>query len=122
MALLYQAADVYVSPYRAEGFNLPVLEAMACGLPVICTAGGATDDFVNEVSARRIESKKVTRMVADEELLILEPDIEHLITLMSLAVEDEAWRRGALEVGPVHARTHYTWDRVVSLLTDELFG
>ena len=40
MAEFYLAADAYVSPYRAEGFNLPVLEASACGIPVICTKGG----------------------------------------------------------------------------------
>ena len=45
MAELYQAADVYVSPYRGEGFNIPVLEAAACGLPVVVTKGGATEDF-----------------------------------------------------------------------------
>src|SRR5262249_24096182 len=32
MARLYHAADCYVSSYLAEGFNLPVLEAAACGL------------------------------------------------------------------------------------------
>ena len=46
MRKLYGLADVYASPYRAEGFNLPVLEAMACGTRVIVTKGGATDDFV----------------------------------------------------------------------------
>src|SRR5205807_2926158 len=56
MAMLYQVADVYVSPYRAEGFNLPVLEAAACGIPIICTHGGPTDDFVTDEFARRIES------------------------------------------------------------------
>src|SRR5262245_56304146 len=30
MALLYQAADVFVSPYRGEGFNIPALQAAAC--------------------------------------------------------------------------------------------
>jgi len=44
---LYNIADCYVSPYRAEGFNMPVIEALACGCPVIVTANGATDDFVN---------------------------------------------------------------------------
>jgi len=39
MSALYQVADAYVSPYRAEGFNMPVLEAAACGVPVICTRG-----------------------------------------------------------------------------------
>ena len=54
LRLLYGAADCYVSPYRAEGFNLPVLEAIACGTPVIVTRGGATDDFCNDHVAIRI--------------------------------------------------------------------
>lgn len=44
---IYGVADFYVSPYRAEGFNLPVLEALACGTPVIVSSGGATDDFAS---------------------------------------------------------------------------
>ncbi len=51
---LFAAADAYVSPYRAEGFNLPVLEAIACGTPVIVTRGGATDDFCDDGVALRI--------------------------------------------------------------------
>lgn len=35
MAKLYQAADVYITLSRGEGFDLPLLEAAACGLPVI---------------------------------------------------------------------------------------
>ena len=45
MAALYRACDVLVHPYRGEGFAMPVLEAMACGLPVIVTGGGPTDEF-----------------------------------------------------------------------------
>ena len=46
MNSLYNLVDCYISPYRAEGFNLPVLEAMACGCHVITTFGGSTEDFV----------------------------------------------------------------------------
>lgn len=48
IASIYTACDCLVHPYRGEGFALPVLEAMACGIPVVVTAGGATDDFVND--------------------------------------------------------------------------
>ena len=35
---LYTACDCLVHPYRGEGFGLPILEAMACSLPVIVTS------------------------------------------------------------------------------------
>ena len=120
MALLYQAADIYVSPYRAEGFNIPVLEAMACGIAVICTAGGPTDDFVNEASCRKIQSKKLPFTVGDEELSLLQPDVEHLIDLMISAIEDDSWRRRAADAGPLHVRTYYTWKIAVDMLVKKL--
>src|SRR5258708_4140835 len=47
MARLFRTATALVHPYRGEGVALPVLEAMACGTPVVVTRGGATDDFVD---------------------------------------------------------------------------
>jgi glycosyltransferase involved in cell wall biosynthesis len=43
LRILYNAADVFVLPTRGEGFGLPILEAQACGTPVLTTdcAGGA---------------------------------------------------------------------------------
>ena len=40
MAGLYAACDCLAHPYRGEGFALPVVEAMACGLPAIVTGAG----------------------------------------------------------------------------------
>ena len=37
----YQHADVFVQPSWYEGFGLPVLEAFACGMPVICSNKGS---------------------------------------------------------------------------------
>jgi glycosyltransferase involved in cell wall biosynthesis len=41
LAPLYAGAEAFVYPSRYEGFGLPVLEAMQCGVPVVTTTGGA---------------------------------------------------------------------------------
>ena len=122
VALLFQAADAYVSSYRAEGFNMPVLEAAACGIPVICTRGGATDDFVNDAFARRIESKRVSFRAGEQEFVSLAPDLDHLIALMTAAIQNRAWRDMAAEAGPKHVLANYTWDHAVDKLLTGLLN
>ena len=46
LAELYSAADVYVSPTRAEGFGLTLAEAAACGVPVVTTDYAAGPEAV----------------------------------------------------------------------------
>ncbi len=116
MATLYQVADIYVSPYRAEGFNIPVLEAGACGIPIICTRGGPTDDFVTDEFARRIDSR-LLRVGADrQDAFRLEPDFANLTALMVSAMENPQWRKTANEAGPRHVNAYYTWDCAVDKL------
>jgi glycosyltransferase involved in cell wall biosynthesis len=122
MATLYQVANAYVSPYRAEGFNLPVLEAAACGIPIICTRGGPTDDFVTDEFARRIESGTSVIMVDGRPASQLNPNLEHLIVLMTSAIEDSLWRKHATEAGPRHVRARYTWDCAADTLIGKLLN
>ena len=121
MATLYQVADAYVSPYRAEGFNIPVLEAAACGIPVICTRGGPTDDFVTDEFARRIDSRLLKINVDGKEAIRLEPDLANLIALMISTIEDLSWHKYANAAGPCHVSAHYTWDRAVDKLITTLW-
>ncbi len=117
MARLYQASDCYVSPYVAEGFNMPVLEAAACGVPVICTAGGPTDDFVSDEFALRIKSTLQALDVPDlPDAMGLLPDLQHLVQLMLRMVEDAPLRATAHDVGPRWLRERFTWECVTHSL------
>ncbi|MEG3897094.1 MULTISPECIES: glycosyltransferase family 4 protein [unclassified Microcoleus] len=118
IAEFYQAADVYVSPYLAEGFNLPVLEAAACGLPVICTEGGPTDDFTRSDFAQRIESKFTAVAREGETLFILAPEWEHLTDLMRIAIEQPGIAAKARVAGPGFVAENFTWRRAVDRLLE----
>lgn len=48
---LYNAADVYVSPYVAEGFGLTMLEALASGLQVLVPRTGSTKEYIDDIFA-----------------------------------------------------------------------
>jgi glycosyltransferase involved in cell wall biosynthesis len=113
MATLYQAADLYFSPYYAEGFNLPVLEAAACGLPIVCTGGGSTDDFVDGRFARRIESK-LRR--GPEGAWYLEPDPTDIVSALHEVIDDKVFLERARTIAPTVVRSAYTWGHTVGKL------
>jgi len=118
VAQLYQAADAYVSPYLAEGFNLPVLEAAACGLPVICTLGGPTDDFTHADFALQIESKFRPLTIEGENVSILAPNLEHLTALMVAVAEQPAIAARARSTGPSFVAGRFTWKHAINHLLD----
>jgi glycosyltransferase involved in cell wall biosynthesis/tetratricopeptide (TPR) repeat protein len=115
LAGLYTACDCLVHPYRGEGFGLPVLEAMACALPVICTGGGSTDDFATDEFVHRIPATRefvgneVSGMKLDHRGWWLSPDPEALCLALRKAVEQAPQWRQRAQQGAEHMAAHWTW-------------
>ena len=116
VARLYRSADAYIAPYRAEGFNLPVLEAMAAGLPVVVTRGGATDDFCPEEAGLKIAADPM----AGESGEYLEPRIESIVEQMARIVEESSTRQRLALRGHECAIERYSWSRVTDQLAQLL--
>lgn len=125
---LYTACDCYVQPYRGEGFGLPILEAMACGLPVVVTGRGAALDYCTEETAYFVPAAEEAFPPDDwpPELPTVrpatwfEPDLAALRRLMRHVFEyrEEASRKGALARAHVHER--YLWARTVEEMVARL--
>ena len=124
MAYLYRSSDCLVLPYRGEGFAIPVLEAMACGAAVMATAGGATDDFVDDTVGWRIPSKRVDTPPGEPvptrgRAWLMECDIDAFSQLLRHAYEHPEETRARGKAGARRA-AEWTWDRAARITEERL--
>jgi len=93
LAFLYSAAKALVYPSLYEGFGLPVLEAMACGCPVICSKVASLPE------------------VAGDAALFIDPaDAEGLAQKIELIVNDQEVRKKYEILGKARAN-YFSWKK-----------
>jgi glycosyltransferase involved in cell wall biosynthesis len=126
LADLYRSCDVLVAPYRGEGFCMPVLEAMACGLPVIATGGGPTDEFCPPQAGWRIAAQRAAlpgERIGDLDTVgrpwVLEPSVSDLVGLLQEAAANPQQRRARGAAG-VAAAQSLSWERVAARYAERL--
>ncbi|VVO30007.1 glycosyltransferase family 4 protein [Pseudomonas fluorescens] len=99
---LYAGAAVFAYPSLYEGFGLPVLEAMSCGVPVICTADTSMSEFA-QGSALLIESGNDEALAAQlNELLSNEPKRLGIAQAGLLRSREFSWKRFAQETMAIY--------------------
>ena len=93
LVALYNLADLFVFPSLYEGFGLPPLEAMACGLPVVASTAPAL------------------REVLDDAALLVHPqDVVALAEAMAAALRDEPLRSRLRQAG-LRRAAQFSWER-----------
>jgi len=94
MAETYAAADLFVEASWQAGWNNPVVEAMACGTPVVCTDIGGVRDFAFQ----------------DRTAMLVPPrDPDALARAVARMVEDDDLRRELRAAALDHVRS-FDWD------------
>ena len=107
LAAFYQQAELLLFPSLYEGFGLPILEAMACGCPVVCS-----------------NTSSLPEVAGGAAVLVNPQDIEEIAKKTRDLIENERERKQLVERGKIWARG-FTWEasarKVISILNEEVF-
>lgn len=93
LPILMAGARLFVYPSLYEGFGLPVLEAMSCGVPVVCSNASTLPEVAGEAAAFHAPQ-----------------DVDALLTLLKAGLEDDPWRESARKAGLAQS-AKYSWGR-----------
>jgi glycosyltransferase involved in cell wall biosynthesis len=127
LAALYRGCDALVLPYRGEGFGMPLLEAMACGRPVVTTAAGPAPEFCPAECSYLVPAAEVPVSEPPPpfgeftgEWTWFEPNVIALAEALRSVYENraEAARRGE-EAAKRVARTH-AWAQITPLYLERI--
>lgn len=102
----YENTDLFVMPSRFEGYGMALAEAMARGLPIICTTGGAAGETVPDRAALKVPPD----------------DVAALTGALETALSDRRLRTRLADASWEHGRTLPTWNetarRVAAAILD----
>jgi hypothetical protein len=124
MGCLYRGADCFVLPTRGEGWGMPILEAMACGLPTIATNWSAPTEFMRDDICYPLDVARLIPAIARCPYYAgyewAEPDIEHLVYLLRHVYQQ---RQEAQQIGQRAAAAvaqQWTWRQAAQHIIQRL--
>ena len=120
---LYQSADCFVLPTRGEGWGMPVLEAMACGIPAIATDWSGTTAFLTPDNGYPLPIRGLVPTGSDrpfyQDARWAEPDESALVELLRRVVERPEERAAKGRQAALDAQ-QWTWARGLDAICERL--
>lgn len=126
---LYTAGNCFVFPTRGEGFGLPPLEALACGVPVITTGYSGTMDYLQRggrpLPGVELIKYKMAKFDGSDSIYYKDfnwalPDVNHLRRLMRKVYKNyDKYKKDAMETSK-YIRKNWTWDSRADMVIDRL--
>jgi len=101
----YNRAEIMACPSLYEGFGLPAGEAMACGLPVVATTGGALPEVVEDgVTGILVPPGDAPALAQAIRMLMGDAELRHRMGQAGRerVLEKFSWRKAALETEAVY--------------------
>ena len=130
--VIYNMADAFVFPSRAEGWGLPLIEAMATGLPAIATNYSGQTEFLSHLEGLfmpvrhnlvPVQDPEIHRFVMDHDGdwgRWAEADVDDLADKMQEMVKNyPQWRQNALKASTI-LRSRFTWANAAHIALESL--
>lgn len=121
-----QLGDVFVSCSRSEGWNLPLIESIACGCVTICSDYGAQLEFADEVShkvnIKEMKKPKEVFMFRDSDVpgYWAEPDFKHLEKVMMDCYENHENNKEKALIQSEVIRDKFSWENAAKKASEYL--
>ncbi len=87
LELLYQNTDIFLMPSLFEGYGMALAEAMARGLPIVCTTGGAASQTVPDGAGLKVPPANSEALKLAIESLLHSPELR-------AQTADKSWQAG----------------------------
>ncbi|WP_454061383.1 glycosyltransferase family 4 protein [Candidatus Nitrospira salsa] len=100
----YQHASLFVFPSLYEGFGLPVLEAMACGCPVVCSNTSSLPEVVGD-AAMMVSPMDVAALEHAMKQVLTDPSLQHRMRNAGLQrAKQFSWEQTATQTVQLYER------------------
>ena len=103
MPTCYNALDLYVVTSKVEGGPVPVLNCMACGVPVVTTPVGIVKDYIED---------------GNNGLIVPKDDVEATANAISRLLKSEELRANLAKAGLTTINNYLTWDQTLAGMED----